>query len=198
MAATLPKPTPEIVRAACEMFEQDELLVEGALQQLLTAFPNNKGREHVLLKVVVLNRLYATNIFAVTPLALQIAELNVDERLAAGDPGLVDEIARFTPGGKIRSIFSFATKYCSWHNPTAYPIYDSFVDSSLWAYQKQDHFSEFARNDLRTFGTFLKVLNDFRSHYGLTAFTHKEIDKFLWSKGKEIGAARRPAAAAAA
>jgi hypothetical protein len=52
----------------------------------------------------------------------------VDSALAAGSPEIFDKIARVTIRGKEHNFFSFATKYCSWHYPEVYPIWDSRVD----------------------------------------------------------------------
>ena len=35
---------------------------------------------------------------------------------------------RYNINGKKKNLYSFASKYCSHHNPEAYPIYDSYVD----------------------------------------------------------------------
>ena len=43
---------------------------------------------------------------------------NAKVGLATGSPEIVDKIARVTLSinGKVRNNYSFATKYCSWHN----------------------------------------------------------------------------------
>ncbi len=41
------------------------------------------------------------------------------------------------------NFYSFATKYCNWHNKASYAIYDSFVDKVLMAYKRNDKFSTF-------------------------------------------------------
>jgi hypothetical protein len=186
MTALLPTPTIQLVRAASDEFNRDFAVPESALRQLLEQFPHNTDSSHVLLKVVALNRLYATNIFDVWTVASHITELGIDQRLIDGSPGLVDLIGKVTIGGKIRNNYSFATKYCSWHNPAAYPIYDRNVDLCLWAYRKQDRFFSFAHDDLWRYETFLKAINDFRNHYELASVGFKQIDAFLWAQGKAI------------
>jgi hypothetical protein len=50
------------------------------------------------------------------PLAKHIIDLDIDERLAAGDVTLVNEIARVDmDNGTVKNFYSFATKYCSHH-----------------------------------------------------------------------------------
>ena len=60
----------------------------------------------------------------------------VDERLAHGDLSLVSDIAQMKFGEKSRFNLSFASKYCSWHQPTPYQIYDGVVNQMLWNYQE--------------------------------------------------------------
>ncbi len=102
----------------------------------------------------------------------------------AGDLSLVGSICR--PQGSKRCFYSFATKYCAWHRPAAFPIYDSFVDHLLWAYQKRFKFSSFRRYELHTYAEFARIHREFREHFGLLKFSPKEIDKFLWIQGKRV------------
>lgn len=131
--------------------------------------------------------LYETQILAVDTVARHITSLvNIDSCLAAGSPEAVDLIAKVRLGDKVRNNFSFATKYCSWHNPTAYPIYDSNVDACLWCYMKQDRFTTFAHQDLyRSYPDFLPIVTAFRDFYGLNSFNFKQLDKFLYERGPE-------------
>ena len=92
--------------------------------------------------------MYSTNIFGVFRLAKHILSLNIDESLRCGDPLTVNKIA--TGHGVInnrnnseRNFYSFASKYCSWHNSDSYAIYDRFVRQVLITYRDQDNFCEF-------------------------------------------------------
>jgi hypothetical protein len=165
------------------------LVVEQALKDLFNQYPGNHNHSHVLLKVVALNRLYATQIYAVHDVARHIHRQaqDIDSALAAGSPEVVDKIARvkLSSNGKEKNNYSFATKYSSWHNAASYPIWDSRVDKYLWTLQKQDSFAPFFKRnaDLWDYPTFTEVMTAFRDRYGLESFTLKEIDKFLWSEG---------------
>lgn len=189
MSVVLRTPTPELVVAACKEFDQENLIVERALKDLFKQYPDNNDHSQVLLKVVVLNRLYSTQIFAVHDVARHIHQQarDIDSALATGSPEIVDKIARVTLSinGKKKNNYSFATKYCSWHNSASYPIWDSRVDRYVWSLQKRDRFSPFFKRnaDLWDYPRFLEVMIAFRERYGLGSFTFKEIDKFLWSEG---------------
>jgi hypothetical protein len=185
MHTTLPVPTPETVKAACARFDQENELAEQALAELLRIYPGNADLRGVLLKVVAINSIYHTCIFALDTVARHIHEHHkqIDAALAAGELDVVDRIARVSVKGKTHNFFSFATKFCSWHNPTAYPIYDSHVDHYLWTLQTQDHFASFLHPDLWNYVKFHKIMAEFRSFHGLKKFTFKEIDKFLFLEG---------------
>src|SRR5206468_1151652 len=111
----------------------------------------NTSLEDILLKVVALNDLYRTGILATYRVAEHIFQLNIDPLLEAGQSEAVARIARVQLGTVARNNYSFATKYCAWHNPDAYPIYDSYVDNLLWGYKKQDQFDTFQRQALRQY-----------------------------------------------
>lgn len=161
---------------------------ERSLKKLFTkTYPKNKSMDEVLVKVCTLNDFYSTNIFSPFFVAKHIVSLDIDKALKAGDFDLVNKIARVTvSGGKVKNFYSFASKYCSHHYPTKYPIYDSYVEKVLMHFQKNDKFSDFKRADLKDYGTFLRVLRDFRCHYNLNEFNLKELDKYLWQLGKHF------------
>lgn len=180
----LPVPTEGLVKSYIHQFDQSQVVVERALSRLFGLFPENTAPEDVLLKVVALNDLYRTGILATYKVAEHIVGLNIDPLLKARQPDVVELIAHVRLGNKIRNNYSFATKYCAWHNSTEYPIFDGFVGQMLWSYRKQDKFSSFRRQDLWKYSQFKQVMADFREHYGLSTFDLKDIDKFLWLAGK--------------
>lgn len=181
----LPMPTPDLVRLYVERFDESQRVVETALSKLFQSFPHNTAFEDVLLKVVALNDLYRTNIFATYQVAEHIVHLNIDPLLLQGHTTLVDLIARVEIKGKMRNNYSFASKYCAWHRPNEYPIYDSYVDQMLWAYQKEAAFTQFRRANLWNYSRFKHIMLLFRDFYHLSEFNLKDIDKFLWLAGKE-------------
>ncbi|MGP8247781.1 MAG: hypothetical protein ACLQVN_25120 [Bryobacteraceae bacterium] len=187
-------PTEDVVRDACEIFDRENSVIEESLKELFSQYPSNKDVRHVLLKVVALNALYSTRIFVysekvpnVVDVARRIHEhvQDVDSALDAGSPELVDRIAMVTvPGKKDRKYFSFATKYCSWHKPESYPIWDANVERYLGCLQKQTGFArDFDVNGYWDYPRFREVMTAFRERYDLGSFGFKEIDKFLWLYG---------------
>jgi len=145
----------------------------------------NTGLVEILLKVSALNDFYSTNIYDTNSVARHIHKLDIDASLARGDLDLVDRMANVSFGGKIRRVYSFATKYCSHHAPDVYPIYDSYVDEMLWFFNKKDRFAKFKRADMKNFPAFVEIIDQFREYYGLCKFTRKQTDIFLWLAGKE-------------
>ena len=181
-------PTAELVNQYVQKFDAGGAgATDRALAELLRTFPANTQFEHILIKVVTVNSLYATGILAVGAVTAHILSHNIDMRLDGGAPELVENIARVeVKEGVFRRNYSFASKYCSWHNPAAYPIFDSFVERLIWQYQVQDNFSNFKRGSLWSYPTFKNAVEAFRTHYRLTDFSFKQLDKFLWMYGKEL------------
>ncbi len=177
-----PHPTPDLVTKAKEEFDRDDRYgpADRVLTRVFRDFPNNTHFEDVLLKVVLLNALYNTNIYATTVMTRHILELDVAQHLDAGSHHLVDGIAMLSVKTATRRHYSFATKYCSWHRPQLFPIYDSIVERVLRQYRDRDRFASFTQADLQDYARYRSVITSFRSHYGLTGFSFKEIDKFLW------------------
>ncbi len=185
-------PTNELVDEYIELFYKEKryYLADNAIINLFEKFPENKNFEDILLKISVINDLYSTNIFGTFIMAEHIQRLQIDDALRSADPNVVNQIAVghgiLNPSGTgDRNFYSFATKYCNWHNKNEYPIYDSYVNKILMAYQKRDHFSKFKRADLKDFKKFKSVIADFKREYSLTKHDLRDIDKFLWLYGQK-------------
>ena len=168
--------------------EQDSYrLQEKALDKLFfDVYPENACIEDILIKVACLNDFYSTNIFSPYTIAKHILELGIDERLRIGDPTLVEEIALVTMGnGETINFYSFATKYCSHHQPTQYAIWDSYVDEVIKYFRDVDGFTVFANDDLKEQAKFKNILRCFGEFYGVSHYSLKDLDRYLWQLGKD-------------
>lgn len=161
---------------------------EEALNKLfLELLPGNSEIADILLKASCLNDFYSTRIFAIYPVAKRILSIkDLDKRLKSGDIKLVRELGSVKIGDTKRYFYSFATKYCSHHNPIAFPIYDSYVERVLLYFNEVDKFSSFKKKDLKNYRKFKGILLDFQRYYKLERFNLKEIDRYLWLLGKEF------------
>ena len=164
-----------------------EETLEKLFQKLI---PENKNIHDILIKCSTLNGLANTVIYEVQYVAEWILKLKIDDRLKRGDLSLVDQIAYNVKDANSqisRSYYSFASKYCSYHQPDKYSIYDRYVDIVLWELQKKYHYSDFKHDDLKKYKGYMKALDDFRNYYGFPEeeFSKKDLDKFLWLLGKE-------------
>ena len=146
-----------------------------------------------MLKVSTLNDFYNTRILDTYTVSKHILNCKIDEGLWRGDIGLVNKIARVKIGEKTINFYSFASKYCSHHEPETYPIYDRYVDEMLWYFKKKDKFSEFKRYELKEYKRFSEIVNAFKRHYGLESCLRK-IDIYLWLTGKKRDERRRQGA----
>ncbi len=162
-------------------------LQEKALNKLfLETYNTNTAIEDILVKVAALNDFYSTNIFSIYPVAKHIASMNIDIRLKEGDLSLVNEIAKVESiEGKEHNFYSFATKYCSHHQPDKYAIYDSYVEKVLKYFRGTDGFHDFKDTDLKDYNCFFETLQQFKKYYGLSKYTLKELDRYLWLLGKK-------------
>lgn len=171
---------------------------ERALKQLIDKFPNHESLEIVYLKVTAINSLYSTNIYDTYKIAYHIFEniKDIETLLKTGSPELVGKIAMGHgikgTNGKEKNFYSFATKYCSFHNPKEYAIYDTLIQDLLIKFLgKNAKFSKLKERmidyySLRDYSFFMQVINMFKNEYGLEEFSLKEIDMYLWLLGKEI------------
>lgn len=186
----VPNPSPELVEYYLREWDKLEhyRLQEDALDKLFVHLcPENTDISDILLKVSTLNDFYSTNIFNVYPVAQRILSLDIDVRLNDGDPTLVADIQRVTVSNVERNFYSFASKYCSHHNPKDFPIYDSYVDNVLCYFRNLKQLPEFRfkNEDLKDYIKFKEILRAFKSCFGLDKFNLKQIDRYLWQLGKD-------------
>jgi hypothetical protein len=179
------EPTGQYVRKRLDQSHGQDIYfrADPAMRAVFAACRSNSDDGCVIAKVAVLNALYATRIMNIYPVVNRILELDVDARLAAGDEKVVNEIAWVKLGKKKRMLLSFASKYCHWHEPERFQIFDSRVEAMLLKYRRRFGFAKFRNWELRDYPSFSRVINDFRAFFGLKDFSRKEIDKFLWVEG---------------
>ena len=184
----IPNPSKDEVKKYLQKWDSldNYVLQESSLDKLfLKTYPNNTDINDILIKASSLNDFYSTNIFSIFSVAKHILELNIDERLKAGDETLVNDIAKIIINNKNKNFYSFASKYCSHHYPTEYPIYDNYVEKVLLYFKKRDKFDDFTKEVLKNYKTFKKILITFKNFYKIDEYDLKEIDKYIWQLGKE-------------
>lgn len=165
---------------------ENYVLQERSLDKLFFyTYPDNTDINDILIKASALNDFYSTNIFSIFPVAKHILNLNIDNRLKNGDETLVNDIANITINGKQKNFYSFATKYCSHHFPTIFPIYDSYVDKILMYFHSKDNFATLKKEDLKNYKVFKETLITFKKFYNIDTYNLKDIDRYLWQLGKE-------------
>ena len=184
----IPNPSKDEVKKYLQKWDSldNYVLQESSLDKLfLKTYPNNTDINDILIKASSLNDFYSTNIFSIFSVTKHILELNIDERLKAGDETLVNDIAKIIINNKNKNFYSFASKYCSHHYPTEYPIYDNNVEKVLLYFKKRDKFDDFTKEDLKNYKTFKKILITFKNFYKIDEYDLKEIDKNIYLKNIE-------------
>lgn len=151
--------------------KEDDLITDA-----FRKFPFNTELAVVAMKIGLIDITNSTNIsrYKSKISAVELAECiisikDIDERIKAGDPEVVNEIAK--SNGKI-NLFSFATKYCCYHNKNVYEkddysILDTILKDSLPRYF----------DDIKT-GEIKKWQN---------SFNYKEYNNYITRKLDELG-----------
>lgn len=186
----IPTPSPEQIEHYIQKWENlgNYVYQEKALDKLFFELcPENKDINDILIKTATLNDFYSTNIFSVYSVAKHIGTIkNIDARIKEGDESLVEEIQEVIIKDKSKKFYSFATKYCSHHNPLAFPIYDKYVANILCIFRDRDNFFKFTGKSMRNYVVFKNTITAFMDFYDLNQYSVKDIDKYLWLLGKDI------------
>ena len=187
-----------------EAMEEAEALVQGTdnygpenelITRCLRKFPKNTDPDIVAMKVGLIDITNSTHLsqhkskISMVELANIIAAIPyIDERIADGDPEVVNEIAR--SNGKI-NLFSFASKYCCYHNRNLYGRDDySILDTVLKEYLPR-YFDDITKGQIQKWqdGFNYKAYNDYITkkldECGITVNHRKrKFDHFVWYKNR--------------
>ena len=185
----------------------DEKAVERSLERWSKDFPTSDATPDLSLNIdanVVIEKIRRVNKNEHTRLsAMEIEGLakyiaicipEFDERLRNDDLTLVSQLAtehntrQNADRERPHRLYSFSSKYCNLHNPSAFPKYDKLVCEVLRHFQYEYGFmkkSGSSECDLDDYNIYIMVLDQFSKHFGLTDFTRSEIDHYLWYLGKD-------------
>lgn len=167
------------------------------IEDVLKKYPNNKTIEDVACKIAVIDFTNSTNLHLsknkinLYTLAKIITceKVDFDARVARGDVSLVSDIISKCPV----KLYSFASKYCCYHNTFLYnrddySIYDSVVASHLHEYATEKLPASKWRKNFN-YETFNQYIGDLLDEYGITAATEPQrrrlFDHYVWYKNRK-------------
>ena len=164
------------------------------IEDVLKKYPNNKTIEDVACKIAVIDFTNSTNLrlsknkINLYTLAKIITNIDFDAKVAKGDVSLVSDIISKCPV----KLYSFASKYCCYHNTFLYnrddySIYDSVVKKHLPEYATEKLPASKWRKNFN-YETFNQYIGDLLDEYGITAATEPQrrrlFDHYVWYKNK--------------
>ena len=165
------------------------------ISRCLRKFPGNTNPDFVAMKVGLIDITNSTHLsqhkskINMVELSSIIAAIpDIDARIQAGDPEVVNEIAR--SNGKI-NLFSFASKYCCYHNRSIYGRDDySIFDTVLKEYLPR-YFSDITKGQIQKWKDdfMYQEYNDYITgkldEFGITVEHRKrKFDHFIWYKNR--------------
>lgn len=179
--------------------EQHRLVEESAnygkegiiIREVLNAYPKHDNLNTIAMKIAVIDVTNSTHLsqyksqLSLYDLAKVILDIPAfDVRLAAGDPELVNIIAKNV--GAI-NMFSFASKYCTYHNVEVYhgddySIFDGIVKESLPNYVDglSKHKLDVWRSEYN-YVAFNECIGGLLDEYNIhIPFRRRKFDHFLW------------------
>ena len=161
----------------------------------LRKFPDNSDLDTVAMKIGLIDITNSTHLsqhksrISMVELAEIISSIpNIDDRIKRGDPEVVNEIAR--SNGNI-NLFSFASKYCCYHNINVYGKDDySILDTILKEYLPR-YFDDITENQIKKWqnGFQYKEYNDYITkkldEHQITVKNRKrKSDYYIWYKNR--------------
>ena len=167
------------------------------IESFLTKYPKNNDRDIVIHKILLIDFTNSTNLrfrsnedFSIFNLAEQIVRWNLDDRIKAGDPIVVNEIANFAGA----SAFSFASKYCCYHNfhcydKDDYSIFDGIVADTIPQYLDvtKQYIKQCRDKHGCNYVKYHKLIDSLIVTYGLGDIPkiRRKLDHFLWYPNRQ-------------
>lgn len=185
---TLQKPTKSTLNNYIKLFDTEYSRTEAYLFDLFQKyFPDNNSPEQVMIKVFAINLLYKTYIRWLPAVVTHILQCDIDNMLRNNDINAVHVLTPVKFKTKTKHLKSFATKYCSFHKPDIFPLFDSNASYALYKYNKIYKFSpHVTRTSLLSYENYIETINSFRTYFNIENYNYKNIDKYLWKYGKEL------------
>lgn len=144
------------------------------ITMFLNENPRNDVLSTVLIKVVLIDSLYMTNLKGSVAMAKHIVDIpSLKNDIETGNIEAVEKIRKFT-----KDVLSFASKYCHFHRKDKYPMYDRYVCLALNSLNRLQNWKESHRD----YRYFFDETNKLRLSSGCKDF--EEIDTFLWLYGQ--------------
>lgn len=179
-----------------ECWEKEGYTIEDAIiYNVCEKLSSNHLLDEVYYKVKIINYLYHAGLPEkyTRKMAEHICDIpNIDEKLKRQKRdsdciAVVEEIARLKiDDRKTRRYLSFASKYCSFHNPNIYPIYDKYVLEVLWVLKNRLNIEANAtkKEMQQDYIVFSKIATDLKKQCPFID-SIKEQDQYLWMFGKK-------------
>lgn len=177
------------------VLEDDKYGSENILiKQILEKYPANTSREIVAMKISLIDVTNSTNLsrykskISLSDLTTVICKIeDFDERVENGDPTLVKEIAN----QKEINLFSFATKYCCYHNYIIYnrddySIYDGILKSNLKKYIniKENQIEQWRKNC--DYESYHNLIGEVLSNNNIDIKDkRRKFDHFVWWQNRK-------------
>ena len=165
------------------------------ITRCLRRFPDNPDPDIVAMKVGLIDITNSTHLsqhkskISMVELSSIIASIpDIDARIKAGDPEVVNQIAR--SNGRI-NLFSFASKYCCYHNRNLYERDDYSILDTVLKEHLPLYFSDVTKTQIENWRKAYnyKAYNDYITkkldELGITVeFRKRKFDLFVWYKNR--------------
>lgn len=109
--------------------------IDAVIEHEFTRLRESKSRPEVAYKVTLLDKLYGCNRYSAWEIAESLIEAKIHEKLDENPVELVKQIAglaiKHRNGKKTRLGPVFASKYCHFHRPDRFAIYDTYARNAI-------------------------------------------------------------------
>jgi hypothetical protein len=181
-------PIEDIIKPYFETFKGQEgyFVDDTRTWNFFRANTENTKVQDILLKIREVRDDELTELEGEDAMAQHILNLKIDDALESSDKQVVMDIAQITYRGEPRNFYAFASRFCCYHYPAVYPIYNPTIDQVLRVYYKRTRATVLPENLLTDYPSFSNLMEEYKDNFHLPLRHYWELDKFIWAYGQLI------------
>lgn len=170
------------IQAAILDIQRDEMYFasDNRTFDFIRLNPGNTDEVLVNEKISAMNN-GIIDVHFVPAMATHIMALEVDHSLQKKDVGIVEKISALDKQDPYK-FRKFASRYCSYHDPSAYAIQTDVAEELMSLFVKDPDTSTDLPENILPYQNFKTVTDAFMTEYKFHAFNYYEMEKCIWLK----------------
>lgn len=189
--------TNDMIETSWKDFDFGQCAVDDRrIQFVMNKYLGNESLKSTLEKCKIINSCYHARVSNehLSKLSEILNGNDIRKLIKDGEIKIVQKVAKISKEITGKYYYCFITKYCSWHNPEAFPIFDNIVfrvlkliniEHNFLLYRKGTQLEPNGGDDKNYYQNYVNVIkNSSKLFEACPDINFRNIDRYFWMKGK--------------